>query len=100
MFKCRQEAAEGAPGYKEERLRGRIEATFLLEDLKQRYADATVLRYEGCDYQLPLLQGNARYRCARPIGGPWLACSAAASAAMLRCLGCRIPRLELLETFT
>ena len=61
----RQTAAEAAPGYRKERLRGRVEAPFLLEDLGHRYKDASVLRYEGCDYQLPLLQGNAKYRCAK-----------------------------------
>ena len=60
----RQAAAEAAPGYREESLRtGRVEAAFLLEDLKRKYRDVTVLRYEGCDYQLPLLQANAHHRC-------------------------------------
>ena len=53
------------PGFKEERLRaGRVEAAFLLEDLGRKYRDVTALRYEGCDYQLPLLQANEHHRCA------------------------------------
>jgi len=65
----RQAAAEAAPGFKEERLRtGRVEAAFLLEDMGAKYRDMTALRYEGCDYQLPLLQANARYRCAKDRG--------------------------------
>ncbi len=61
----RQVAVEAVPGFREERLRtGRVEAAFLLEDLGAKHRDVTALRYEGCDYQLPLLQANARYRCA------------------------------------
>ncbi len=36
----------------------------LLGDVAAAYANATVLKYACCDYELPLLQGNALYRCA------------------------------------
>jgi len=36
----------------------------LLGDVAAAYGNATVLRYACCDYELPLLQGNALYRCA------------------------------------
>ena len=56
-----QSAGSGGAGRarQEERLRGRLEARFLLDDLRARYKDAAVLRYEVADYQLPLLAANA-----------------------------------------
>ena len=37
-------------------------ALLLLGDVAAAFANATVLHYSCCDYEMPLLQGNALYR--------------------------------------
>ena len=65
---ARRSAAMGnTTAFMEVRVGRNLEAAFLLEDLKERYENVTVLRYSSIDYQLPLLASNARYRCGWSI---------------------------------
>ena len=60
----------------------RVDA-MLLEDLGKRFADDHLLHYTSCDYHMPLLQGNERYRrwvadtapAFATIGRPLLQCA-------------------------
>ena len=64
---------------------GRVDS-LLLDDLAELHADKHVLHYQCCDYQMPLLQGNAHYRrwvadvapAFATVGRPLLRCAAAA----------------------
>jgi len=63
----------------------RVDA-MLLEDLGAHFADDHLLHYTSCDYHMPLLQGNERYR-------RWVADMAPAFATvgrpLLKCAPCQ-----------